>query len=345
MQVRVKLSSDPLIDFRDFSYAIADAVCPTGEKGLEGIDCVIGKIVTCQVPIPTSPGAPISSPYYHAWQSVLISDDGRTLNELVSLNQPIGNEAAESELLFDESPPLQIGEITLPCQELSDADREAFAKVLVDIKRPLRYPMSDEERAEFMEAYCKLPTRPMWLPALVTEATINRRKSEHDAVLLRHQRALLQEFEEGRFTPVDAYHAPVASLMPGTFIPREQAIAYLERQGCEYGDEEPDAVVPDLMTQCHIEIETIQVSESPKGDPKRRVGVSRHSPVERAAAVKLYWDLREAKEHDFAAQVAKKYGVTPHTVNNWVRREKREVTEQRRRAASPFAHGNKTGSE
>ncbi|RBB36771.1 hypothetical protein DPV79_24245 [Burkholderia reimsis] len=338
MQVRVKLSSDPLIDFLDFSYAIADAACPTGEKGLEGLDCVTGKLVTRHVPIPQSGG------FGATWQSVLVSNDGRTLNELLSSDQAVVNEPAVSELPFHEPSPPQIGELTLP-YELSDADREAFAKVLVDIKRPLRYPMSDEERAEFMEAYCKLPNRPMWMPALVTEETINRRKSDHDAVLLRHQRALLQEFEAGRLTPVNAYHAPVATLMAGTFIPREQAIAYLERHGFEYGDDAPDAVVPDIMTQCNSEVGKGEASELPEGDSERRVGVSRHSAAERAAAVKLYWDLKEAQEPDFAAQVAKKYGVTERTVNNWVKQEAKQATEQKRRAASPFALGNKTGSE
>ncbi|MCW3540484.1 hypothetical protein [Burkholderia cenocepacia] len=319
MQVRVKLSSDPLIDFLDFSYAIADAVYPTGEKGLEGIDCVIGKIVTCQVPIPTSPGAPISSPYYHAWQSVLISDDGRTLNELVSPTQPIGNEAAESELLFDEPPPLQIGEITLPCQELSDADREAFAKVLVDIKRPLRYPMSDEERAEFMEAYCKLPNRPMWMPALVTEETINRRKSKHDAVLLRHQRALSREFEEGRLTPVNAYHAPVASLVPGTFIPRAQAVAYLEQLGFAYQDPETEGDQL-LAEQPTLEADADTDHEKKEAAAKRKPRLT----AEQCKQLLAYRDELEAKKkmgeiNNPTRQTAERFGVSDSYVRRLVR--------------------------
>ncbi|MCR5893355.1 MULTISPECIES: hypothetical protein [Burkholderia] len=133
--------------------------------------------------------------------------------------------------------------------------------------------------------------------------------------------------------------------MAGTFIPREQAIAYLKRHGFEYGDDAPDAVVPDIMTQFNSEVEKDGASELSEGNSKRRIGVSKHSAAERAAAVKLYWDLKESQEQDFAAQVAKKYGVTERTVNNWVNQEVEKATEQKRRAASPFVLGNKTGSE
>lgn len=166
MQGRVTLSSDPLIDFLDFSQAIADAVCPTGEKGLDGLACVIGKLVTYQVPIPQSGG------FMESWQSVLVSSDGRTLNELSSSGQPIMGDGGASERPVQESPPPQIGEVTVQF-DLSDADRRAFARVLEQLKHwPLRYPMSEKERAGFMDAYLGLPNRPMWVPELVTEAII-----------------------------------------------------------------------------------------------------------------------------------------------------------------------------
>ncbi|KGV08976.1 hypothetical protein [Burkholderia pseudomallei] len=317
MQVRVKLSSDPLIDFLDFSYAIADAVCPTGEKGLEGLDCVTGKLVTSHVPIPESAGKAFRQ-YGASWQSVLVSNDGRTLNELVSSDQAVVNEPAVGELPFHEPSPPQIGELTLP-YELTDADREAFAKVLVDIKRPLRYPMSDEERAEFMEAYCKLPNRPMWMPALVTEETINRRKSEHDAVLLRHQRALLQEFEAGRLTPVNAYHAPVASLMAGTFIPRAQAVAYLERHGFAYQDrEKEDDQLLAEQPSLEAEADTDHGKKEAAGKRKPRL------TAEQCKQLLAYREELEAKKKrgeikNPTRQTAERFGVSDSYVRRLVR--------------------------
>lgn len=312
VQVRVKLSSDPLIDFLDFSYAIADAVCPTGEKGLEGLDCVTGKLVTRHVPIPQSRG------FGTSWQSVLVSNDGRTLNELLSSDQAVVNEPAVGELPFHEPSPPQIGELTLP-YELSDADREAFAKVLVDIKRPLRYPMSDEERAEFMEAYCKLPNRPMWMPALVTEETINLRKSEHDAVLLRHQRALLQEFEAGRLTPVNAYHAPVATLMAGTFIPRAQAVAYLERHGFAYQDPktEDDQLLAEQPT---LEADADTDHEKREAATKRKPRLT----AEQCKQLLAYREELEAKKkmgeiNNPTRQTAERFGVSDSYVRRLVR--------------------------
>ncbi|WP_155633839.1 hypothetical protein [Burkholderia territorii] len=332
MQVRVKLSSDPLIEFFSFCQAIAEAVYPTAEKGLEGLDCVIGKLVTRHVSIPESAGKAFRQ-YGANWQSVLTSSDGRTLNELLPSDKAVVNEPAVSELPFHEPSPPQIGEITLR-YELSDGDREAFArvlKVLKDLKvTPLRYPMSEEERAEFIEAYCKLPNRPMWMPVLVTEETINRRKSEHDAAFFRHQRALTQDFEAGRLTPVNAYHAPVATLVASTFIPRAQAIAYLERHGFAYGDPLDNRSDGDLSN-------TQTKEQSDSGSNRWQPGERKLSPETVPELVKFHNELKEAdknrgtgKRIPFVKLTAERFGVSRRYVSEVVKRAGEAVTEEGR---------------
>lgn len=233
MQARVKLSSDSLIEYLDFCYAIAEADCPTGEKGLEGIECVTGKVMICHVHIPKSIVAFGQEP--QGWQSVLLSEDGRTLNELLPSLDSVMLKECVAELSFDvDSPRLMIGELPVR-QALRDNERSALATLLPNLP-PLRYPMSEEARGAFMKAYCKLPNRPMWVPVLVTDATIEQRKVEQIEVRNRHLKVLRQEVDAGKITPVDIYHTPVKHLIVGAFIFRSQAISYLERHGIAYDD-------------------------------------------------------------------------------------------------------------
>lgn len=327
MQVRVKLSSDPLIDYWDFCRSIAEALCPTGEEGVEGIECVIGKVVSNHVPIPESHSLPVSSPFYHTWQSVLVSEDGRTLNQLLPSDQAVIHDDRELELPFAATSPRQIGEISLRFP-LSDDDRRDLAEVLPNLP-PLRYPMSEQETAAFMEAYFNMPNHPMWVPELVTEATIERRKAHQDAEFRRRQEALRQEFEAGRLTPVNASHMPVAALMVGTFIPRTQAIAYLKKHGLAYEDEMAGTTVlePVRASKSALERPNIpEVSSSPNSGNK--VGAPKASPSERAAAVKYYYDLRADGVVNFLEQTAKKYGVSPRTITEWVNKANEDKKKQ-----------------
>lgn len=346
----VKLPSDPLIEFLDFCRAIAEAVYPTGEEGLEGIDCVIAKIVSWHDAIPEFL-PPMSSPYYRAWQNVLVDEDGRTLNELFPDDRPIQVVDGTMELPLGGSSSVQIGEVSLPAV-LSEDDRLELAEVLRHLPGhvpALRYPMSEDERAVFLEAYCNMPNRPMWTPLLVTEETIKMRKDHRDAELRRHQQALQQEFKAGRLTPVNAGHSPVATLMAGTFIPRAQAVLYLERHGLAYDHGTASQQEKDVAPVCDGAIEVIQVgdadqvSEFPPSDTEsKKVGVSKASPSERKAAVELYSRLKGTPGvENFLEQVAQKYGVTPRTVTNWVKADEPETQAQELPRTSPFCQAKR----
>ncbi|WP_367188852.1 hypothetical protein [Burkholderia sp. Ed8] len=86
MQVRVKLSSDPLINVLALSRAIARAVSPAGEEGLKGIDCIVGKRMKLSGVDGTMP-------------SDLTSSERRTLQKLLpklrKLRCPISDKVAE----------------------------------------------------------------------------------------------------------------------------------------------------------------------------------------------------------------------------------------------------------
>ncbi|WP_244814724.1 hypothetical protein [Caballeronia sp. Lep1P3] len=330
MRGRVKLRSDPLIEYLNFCQAIAEAVCPTGENGLEGIECVTGKIVTRHVPIPESGGI-ASGPFRHCWQSVLISEDGRTLNELLPSDLPHPVENGVLELPLPDASPRQVGELTLPFK-LSDADRRELAKVLTKLP-PLRYPMAEEATAAFMEAYFNLSDRPMWVPDLVSAATINRRKAEQATALERHQKALKRAFEAGWLVPVNAYRAPVAILTAGTLIPRAQAIVYLEQHGLEYDVESSGGINPDVGAAGDDVSPKPATPESSRNALTSPGWTGKVSPSERAAAaVQVYRDLKQAGERNYTMQTALRFGVSKRSISKWVKeakeREKQQKTER-----------------
>lgn len=314
MKVFVELPSDPLVEFSYFCRAIAAAVCPTGEEGLEGIDCVTAKLVSWHDSIPESL-PPVSSPYYRAWQSVLVDENGRTLDELFPTDRSIDAVDGAMELRLGGSSPAQIGEISLSVV-LSEDDRHELTEVLRHLPNhvpALRYPMSEDERAVFLTAYCNMPSRPMWIPILATEETIEIRKANQNAELRRHQQALAQEFTAGRLTVVDARHAPVATLMAGTFIPRAQAIAYLERHGlghraAEMGDER-HAAVPDKPQQ--------DLGES---DAEWRPGTRKLTPEQEEELLVYYEGLVDNNDRAFVKKTAEKFGLSRRHVGTVVER-------------------------
>jgi hypothetical protein len=91
--------------------------------------------------------------------------------------------------------------------------------------------MSTDDEAAFMEAYLRLKDRPEWIPVLLNAAAMERRKAKQAVVMRHHQRTLQEEVAEGRLIVVNKDHLPVAIGHGGCFIPRKQAIAYLERHG------------------------------------------------------------------------------------------------------------------
>lgn len=336
MQVRVKLPAGPLVEFLALTQAIAEAVCPTGERGLNGIECVTGMLVPGHYPIPdtTQWG---SMPFEIAYQSELVSEDGRPLDQLRT-SEARPNSPDAGQLSLGAGSPVPLHRIAYPFK-LTDADRNELQKVLPQLP-PLRYPMSDDERDAFMEAYCNLPNKPMWLPSLVTEETVNRLKGEQHEVLMRHQRALREAHKAGQIASVNAYHEPLAGMTAGTYIPRAQVIAYLGHYGLDFADatagHEETAVVPDGDEDIH----SIHQGGGATDEGVSPIGASRIRREDRAEAVALYRSLKAAGATDFVKQVAQRYGVTERSVGKWVEKAEKGEAEMRKaqRPVSVFSH-------
>lgn len=227
MRVRVELPSDPLIEFSCFCLAIARAICPVDERPIEGIECVVGTRAKHGYAPPPShvgqgwfPGA--------GSETNPIPEEGRTLEQL---SIPDQQSEATAGVPYVPVDPWQckVEEVWLPFA-LTDSERLWLESQLPQLP-PLRYPMSDEEMAAFLDAYRRLEKRPAWEPVLLTAADLERRKADQAMALARHRKALHDEFAARRVAAVDSRYIPVLVLAMGSFIPRAQAIAYLERCG------------------------------------------------------------------------------------------------------------------
>jgi predicted DNA-binding transcriptional regulator AlpA len=235
VQVCVELPPGPLIEYSAFCKAIAEAVCPVRIEGLKGIECVVGKVVGHQMVMDPATGT-LDRTLRAGFQSVLLSEGGHTLDQLVA-DQRNGVEATASELPLGK----QIVEFSLPYL-LDESDRRALEAVL-PLLPPLSYPMSTEAAEAFLDAYYRLPGHPAWEPDLMSAAYIERRRGEQMYAMERHQRELREAFAAGRLVAVDCHHGHVKELISGTFIPREDAIAYMQDRRLAYVDSGTDAVV------------------------------------------------------------------------------------------------------
>ncbi|WCM19795.1 AlpA family phage regulatory protein [Paraburkholderia bryophila] len=230
MQVRVELPADPLIEYLSLCTAIAEAVHPASARHYRGIECIVNKMVTHHVPM--APPPPNEKwPFPVEFQSVLLSEGGRTLDQLLPDRADVGQMSA-LELPLESGPPRQMVELSMPYR-LDENDRHALQEILPNLP-PLQYPISDAEQAAFLDAWFRLKERPAWEPVLVTREYIERRKAAQLAALAEHQQALQEEFKSGGIEALDGHHVPVPVLIGGSFISRQQAIAYLERRGFSY---------------------------------------------------------------------------------------------------------------
>ncbi len=198
VQVRVKLPSDPLLEFWHFCNAIAEALCPLA-KHQAGIECIIGKRITREVSLTVSTDRSERWPLHMGLQRVLLSDDNRTLGEML-LNAP---EAADvvAELPLEVPPRRDVVEVP-SIIDLDDEDRLAFEELLQDYPA-LRSLLSPQNEETFLSAYHDIPRRPSWVPVFQTTNDRNRREREQDDVREHHRQALQTEFAEGRVTAVN----------------------------------------------------------------------------------------------------------------------------------------------
>jgi hypothetical protein len=213
------------------------------------------------------------------------------------------------------------GKVPFP---LDEADRKALAKLLPNLP-PLKYPMSVEQVATFVEAYRNLQERPIWIPVLITEEIIYGRKAKHDQTMDRHLDAIRKECNAGQLVPVDASHVRLDSVQIGAFIPRREAIAYLNRCGLSYEDSMPMSPEQNVS----LDMTELQAGDTnPKMliDRKYPVGAKRFSDAQKEEAVRRSKEL-EGVVNDFVQQVADEYGVTVKTIDNW-RRAARKAKEE-----------------
>jgi predicted DNA-binding transcriptional regulator AlpA len=279
MTARVKLPPGPLLEYQFLCQIMAEAVFPTRQQHFKGIECVVGKIVRCQIPV--SRHANYERWWVPALQSVLLSDDGRTLDQLAQEGGELQDPFA-----LDRYPPDQRhgGLVELPLPYALDAsDRKALVEILPLLPQ-LSYPISQADEAAFLEAYISLKNRPAWEPTLISDSWMSRRKNDHKVVLQGHQQALREALLQGRLQAVNAHHVPVPVLSLGSFIPRQQAVAYLAQCGCalDEPDERPSievsgseavaavvAAMPevtgsDVVTEALFTMKTRDVACSPK---------------------------------------------------------------------------------
>lgn len=309
VKAQVQLPPDHLIDFFSFCKTIAQAICPAGEQELKGIDCIVGKRITgnfrINVPVEGEDNGPVFAPM----QCGHLSDDGRTLDQL-PVDQSDTATSSTPNLPSDSELRSQMVELTLP-YKLEGDERELMERLLVDLPA-LRYPMSQDEVENFMSAYFRMPNRPAWEPTLVTAKTIERRQMKQDNVVREHQKALQDELTRERISAVNANYVPVKRFVMGTYLPRDQAIAYLGRLGILHVDK-VDVIHRDVQT------EISEIHEESLEENNRAIGKPKLSDKQKKELVKLHHKLKKEKVKAHTKQVAEQFGISDRYVRDLVK--------------------------
>lgn len=317
MQACVVLPGDTLLEYSTFCTWIAQVLVPSDEQGLHGIACIVGKRIDC-TPLRRATG-PAESRSSRGPQPDLL---GGQLGHLMVSPVPNGLflapwDAPSQMTLADdwnEQDQPQVTELSLE-YPLADDDRSFLESVLPHLP-PLHYPISEAASKAFLDAWCGLPNRPQWEPVWVTAAAIERRKAEQNAAMRRHLQALEDDFAQGLLAAVDSERIRVVALSRGCLIPREQAIAYLNRHGIGYRDQETGDDTPD--TKIAKPDHRPDVPNCKHG----AVGNSKLSPEQREQLVQYHAQLQKDGVKDPTMQTMKKFGVSDSYVRQLVREAK-----------------------
>ncbi|MEM5386841.1 hypothetical protein VSR68_25080 [Paraburkholderia phymatum] len=132
MQVRVELPADPLIEYLSLCTAIAQAVHPASARHYQG--CIVNKMVTHHVPM-VPPTRNEKWPFPVEFQSVLLSEGGRTLDQSLPDRADVGQMSA-LELPLEPGQPRQMVELLMPYR-LDENDRRALQEILRSAPREL----------------------------------------------------------------------------------------------------------------------------------------------------------------------------------------------------------------
>jgi hypothetical protein len=288
MTTAVSLPEGELIDCQDFVNAIARARCPVPD-GAIGMECITGKLVAPDLRKPR--------PQRDLLQHDRVDADAR-------LSLPTAMERANDQL--DQAPGAverQIWKLTVEHQfpkELTSSDRKRLRKVLPGLP-PLRYPMSDDFREMFMQAFRVKACDWLWEPILLTDRYIQLQRQRQEHVFTEQLLVLGNEFSWEHVIIVDQAHIPVSTFNVHLgrghyFLSRQSAIQYLEQHGFGYGD--------------------IVLSKLLKDDPSS--SVKRKQPVDKAAVYAFLVKKRNGKEN-YNQLTCEKFGISPSYVRRIVR--------------------------
>lgn len=249
MQVRVNLPPGALIEYHSFCKAIAQAAYPVRGQGLEGIECIVGKVVKHQIPM-AQPAINQSWPSQAGFEPALLSQDGLTLDQLLVSEQHGTREHVALELPFADATHPAVVEFSLPYQ-LDDRDRRALEVVLPQLPA-LRYPMTEDDAIAFMDAYFRLPNHPAWEPVLMTAAYVEQQRGLREQHFDKVLQALREEFAAGRLQACTQSGLPVKAMTLRCYIPRQSAIAYLDRYGLAHDSNVSDETTGQRSVPEHV---------------------------------------------------------------------------------------------
>lgn len=295
MKIQVQLAADQLIDYYFFCKAIAEGIYPTD---LKGIDCIVGK----QTPVSVSSVTPL-----YQENRASFSESLRSVVLIGGANfkdQPSPNQTGGAESFIHPLPSLgqceEAEEFSFP-YKLLDEDRTLIEKLLPDLPA-LHFPFTEQDATKFMNAYSAHPNRPAWKPLLVTAAHVEKLKVEQHKTMILHQKVLLEELALGRLTAVNANHIPAKTLAPGVFIPRKEAISYLNRCGISHDDSE---------------INEIPFSENQKAvTKKKQVGKRKVDEKDYFKLVEYRNALIAKNVKNYSQLTGEKFNINPRQVLN-----------------------------
>lgn len=153
MNMRIKLPSGPLVEFYSFTRAIAEAICPTGEHGANGIECVTGKLISLQG-LTSMAAQPTHDADEHASHrapelTVVLSDADRILlrqilAQLPPLSYPmLADDVAVFMKAYDNLPARPAWRPELLTEATVNARKDAQHKVLMLHQRALRLEVAE----------------------------------------------------------------------------------------------------------------------------------------------------------------------------------------------------------
>lgn len=233
---------------------------------------------------------------------------------------------------------------------ITDEDRSKLEPLLIDLP-PLHGKMYDLEIATFLYLYETLPNRLPWTPIINDEAHILKTKYEQEKIQDIHREKLQQRLQGCRIQAFDLLHCPAKHIGPNVFIPRMQAIEYLNECGIKirqnvYHLNNSDSIASTSNSMSELAFCTpqqISIHYPNEGGVPHAVPINLVSKVTSHKGTSEPWTLAELDElekffesqkkqfRNYTELTAKKYGISSTRIRELLA-EKRV-----RSQTSPFA--------